>query len=138
MTATWAAIIGGVVAALVTAVASVLVAKLNNGRARSDSITAPYSVLADDVVELRKGQREDRRSIEALHDRMALLIDQRDDLLDYIRKVIAAWPGGSTPPPSPQRLAHALEEHASDRIVETTVTTSRRVIPVGPGEEEDD
>ena len=140
MTATWAAIIGGVVAALVTAVASVLVAKLNNGRARSDSITAPYAVLADDVVALRKGQREDRRSIEALHDRMALLIDQRDDLLDYIRKLITTWPGppAEPPPPPPQRLAIALEEHASDRIVETTVTTSRRVIPVGPGEEEDD
>ena len=131
MTLTWAAVLGGVVAALVTGVASVLVARLNNSRARSDAITAPYAELAKDVVLLRKGQRDLHHAHEMLQDRMALVIDQRDDLLDYIRRLIAAWPGppAPSPPAPPQRLAIVLEDTGADRIVETTTTTTRRVIP---------
>ena len=94
-------VVGAVVVAVVTGWVSYRVARQNRDASEASTRAAPYEVLARRVSDLESADETKGAAIGALRRQMATVIEDRDQLVDYVRQWWQWWQAGAPPPPPP-------------------------------------
>lgn len=98
-------VVGGVLVAGISGAVAVMVSRLNTRGASKNATIPPYDRLADRVSRLEESDEEKGRIIDALKERLAMVIGDRDALVVYVRQ-LATWAAGGAKPPPPSVPLH--------------------------------
>lgn len=133
----------GIILGLITAGASILVAKIGARATTRAATTGPdyIKTVTERVDELEKKDAEKKRRIDELESKYDEVSDDRDnfakaldDIKAIMRDFIAWYNQGATPPPPPipAHLRDQVGDYELARITETTHTvtqTERTIYP---------
>jgi hypothetical protein len=101
MTETTLGVVGACIVGLITGLVSYLVARQNGRASDVSGRTAPYDSLARRVSELETADEAKSRVLGELRQQMADVVEDRNQMAEYIGAWWLWWHEGAPPPPPP-------------------------------------